>query len=258
VETNQIISSGLLELYAAGLASEAEQAQVQQWIQQHPEVAAEFEAIQKSMEQYAQQNAVAPNAQVKQKVLAAIQTETFQADTARVVPLKNYWKWAAAAAIALLIGSTVLNISYRNKYNEADAALKKTQQELTAANNNIAQVQQDMEIVQSKYSMPVALKGTAEQPDAVAKIFWMQNTGDVFLDPSNLPAVPKGKQYQLWAIVDGVPVDAGVILIAPNGNKYRIQKMKSFGRAEAFAISLEEEGPALQAPKGKVQVVGKI
>ena len=59
-----------------------------------------------------------------------------------------------------------------------------------------------------KHALPVVLNGTPKSPEALAKIFWMKNTGQVYIDPSNLPAVPEGKQYQLWAIVDGKPVDA--------------------------------------------------
>ena len=82
----------------------------------------------------------------------------------------------------------------------------------------------------------------------------MKNTGEVFIDPSNLPDVPKGMQYQLWAIVDGKPVDGGLI---KSDNKSHIQKMKSFGRAEAFAVTLETEG-GNPTPKGNMYVMGKI
>ncbi len=67
---------------------------------------------------------------------------------------------------------------------------------------------------------------------------------------------PAGKQYQLWAIVDGKPVDGGMIT-SKDGKNYNIQKMKTFGRAEAFAITLETAGGNPQ-PKGTMYVMGKI
>jgi anti-sigma-K factor RskA len=100
----------------------------------------------------------------------------------------------------------------------------------------------DMRWVHSPYSKPVALKGMEEMPDATAKIFWMENTGDVMIDASNLPDAPKGMQYQFWGIVDGTPVNGGMIITNDKGQKFRMQKMKSFGKAQAFAISLEKEG----------------
>ena len=76
MEVQDIISSGLLELYAAGLTSNAESAQVQAWVKQYPEVAAELKAIELGLENYAQANAVAPAADVKDKLFAQINTPT--------------------------------------------------------------------------------------------------------------------------------------------------------------------------------------
>jgi hypothetical protein len=42
-----------------------------------------------------------------------------------------------------------------------------------------------------------------------------------------------------------------------DGRIVHLQKMKSFGKAEAFAVSLEEAGPEKPQPS-KVVVLGKI
>jgi anti-sigma-K factor RskA len=114
----------------------------------------------------------------------------------------------------------------------------------------------DINVMTDKNSLPVVLKGTPHAPDALAKIYWMKTTGDVYVDPSNLPAVPSGKQYQLWAIVDGKPVDAG--MISTQKGIYHIQKMKSFGRAEAFAITLEKAGGSPTPSMDQMFVISKI
>ena len=150
-----------------------------------------------------------------------------------------------------------MNIVNYNKYTQAKNDLTSTQQSLAALEERNQSMEADMSVVQSKYSVPVALKGLEAAPDAAAKIFWMQNTGEVFIDPSNLPEAPQGKQYQLWAIVDGKPVDAGMILTSKNGDRYRIQKMKSFGKAEAFAVTLEKE-KGNPTPEGPMFVMGKM
>jgi anti-sigma-K factor RskA len=95
-------------------------------------------------------------------------------------------------------------------------------------------------VMTDRHALPVVLNGTPKSPEALAKLFWMKNTGQVYIDPSNLPAVPAGKQYQLWAIVDGKPEDAG--MITTEKGIYHIQKMKSFGKVDAFAITLEKTG----------------
>ncbi len=261
MNVQEIISSGLLELYAAGLASEAEQQQVQQWRVQYPEVAAELDAIESGLETYAQANAVTPKAEVKEKLFAQIN----QQPAAPVVnisagrgqePRFDIWKWAVAASVVLLLGSTVLNITFYNRSETAEAKLAIAEAQVKEASDMAETLKHDMDVVQSKYSLPVALKGMPEMPDAKAKIFWMTNTGDVMIDASNLPDAPAGMQYQFWAIVDNKPVDGGLIITNDKGKKFRMQKMKSFGHAEAFAISLEKAGG--NPTPTKVVSIGKI
>jgi anti-sigma-K factor RskA len=260
VEINDIISSGLLELYAAGLTSESETTQVQVWVKQYPEVAAELHAIEMGIEDYANINAITPTNDVKQKIFAEIntisQTNKIVDEPAKVIGINNYWKWAAAASVALLITSAIGNMLLYNNYTAANKNLQNTQQQLAIAEEKSNEIKTDLDVVHSPYSVPVSLVGQQTTPDAIAKIFWMKNTGEVMVDASNLPDAPAGKQYQFWAIVDGVPVDGGLIITTDKGKKFRMQKMKAFGKAQAFAISLEKEGgnptPTAVVSMGKI------
>lgn len=266
MEIKEIISSGLLEIYATGLASKEEAQQVEQWKKTYPEVEDELLAITTVLETYAQVHAIKPGENIKQKIFDSINPKeeskvipivTDGKNSSLVKPVTSFWKIAAAASVILLIGSIALNISTYNKYNEAEKGLVAVQQRLDETEEKNRLIEADMNVVQSKYSVPVALHGLEAAPDAVAKVFWMKNTGEVFIDPSNLPETPTGKQYQLWAIVDGKPVDGGMIISSKKGDKYRIQKMKTFGRAEAFAVTLENE-KGNPTPKGPMFVMGKM
>ncbi|MGG9964449.1 anti-sigma factor [Ferruginibacter sp. SUN106] len=265
MELQDIISSGLLELYAAGLTSPTETEQVENWVKQYPEVAAELNAIQSGIENYAQSNAITPAGNIKDKIFAAINTTpqintvantVVITDMAKVVGISSGWKWAAAASIALLIGSAAMNMVYYNKYDTASKSLQQTQQQLAEIATHDTEMKGEIDWVKNPNSMPVSLKETGTKPGTTAKIFWMKNTTEVMVDASNLPDAPAGMQYQFWAIVDGKPVDGGLIITNDKGKKFRMQKMKSFGRAEAFAISLEKEGGS--ATPTEVVSVGKI
>ncbi len=266
MQVQEIISSGLLELYAAGLTSQEETAQVEQWAKQYPEVAAELAEINGGLELYAKAQSIELNPSVKEKIFAQINTVEkpklvpirTEKEPVKIVTIPAYWKWVAAASILLLIGSIAFNFSIYNKYDEASKNLQQANEQLASAMDSNSSMKEDMGIVQSKYSEPVALHGMGAAPDAAAKIFWMKNTGEVYVDPSNLPNIERGKQFQLWAIVDGKPVDAGMILTSKKGDKYRIQKMKSFGKAEAFAITIEKEGGNPTPTMDKMVVMGKM
>ena len=268
MNAQEIISSGILELFSMGLTSAAETAEVNQWAAQYPEVAAEIEAIQTGLEKYALTHAIAPAALVKDKIFSAINSKsvapvvdlkTSDNNTAKIYSISPVWKYAAAASIILLVGSLIFNYTFYNKYQTANTELATTQSELQQQKDMADAMKKEFDVIGDKNAKPFILAGMPDVPDADARIYWMKNTGDVYIDPSNLPQPEKGKQYQFWAIVDGVPVSGGMIdtNIEINGKKVRLQKMKSFGQAQAFAVSLEDAGPEKPAPS-KVVVLGKI
>ena len=261
MEKQEIISSGLLEMYVMGATSNEETLQVENWRSMHSEIDEEIINIEKSFEAYAFANAITPSNSVKEQIFNTFKTENNFAynkneNSAKVISISPWRNIAAAAVVILLIGSSVLNFVYYNKYENANAKYDESQQQIASLNERVTDLDKDMGIVRSKFSEPVSLKGLEAAPEAAAKIFWMKNTGEVYVDPINLPMAPNGKQYQLWAIVDGKPVDGGMIT-SKDGKKYSIQKMKTFGKAQAFAITLETEGGNPQ-PKGTMYVMGEI
>lgn len=268
MELKDIISSGILEQYSLGLTSENENIQVREWIDQFPEVKVELGKIQLALEEYAFAHSIEPGQSFKEKILNRINVIPSQnipdanafpveeRENATVVNMPAYFKWAAAASVALLIGSLIFNYTYYNKYRSASTNLQVVQSELSRQKEIASAMNRDINVVTDKYARPVVLNGTPHAPDALAKIFWMKNTGEVYVDPTNLPQAAAGKQYQLWAIVNGKPVDAG--MISTRQGIYKIQKMKSFGKAEAFAITLEKEGGSPSPTMEEMYVIAKI
>jgi anti-sigma-K factor RskA len=254
VSKEQIISSGLLEAYLMGSNTPLENAQVEQFRLQYPEVNNEILEIEQTLEAYAFANAITPSYDVKKKITMALQMPTNSAtqnNTNKVVTLSP-WRNIAAASIALLIGSAIFNVVYFGKYKDANTKYKESEKAISTLNSNLSESSNDMNVIRSKYSLPLKLKPDIAPKDADAKIYWLTNTGEIYIDPSNLPAAPKGKQYQLWAIVDGKAIDAG--LIVSKDGTLKMQKMKTFGKAQAFAVTLEVEGGVV-ASKEKPYVI---
>ena len=243
-----IISSGILETYAMGICTEEETLQVQQWLQQFPELNTELEAIQSSIESYIIAGAIKPSDKVKENIFDSLNLkETIQNSSSNAsLPLfklstfNNRTTWSIAAAILLLLSFSA-TYNYYTKYKATFIELTQAKQSI----NEIAKLNEELtqsgKIVSNPSSIPVSLNGLETMPAAKAKIFWVKESGDVFIDATNLPQAPEGKQYQFWAIVNGVPVNGGLIVQTKSGS-FRLQRMKSFGKAEAFAISLEKNG----------------
>jgi anti-sigma-K factor RskA len=86
-------------------------------------------------------------------------------------------------------------------------------------------------------------------------VYWNTDSKDVYLLINNLPKPQSDKQYQLWAIVDGKPVDAGIFDIIEGAP---FIKLKNIARADAFAITLEKRGGSETPSMDAMYVMGKV
>jgi anti-sigma-K factor RskA len=100
----------------------------------------------------------------------------------------------------------------------------------------------------------VQLSGLPIAPDAKVSVYWNGKNQRTFLRIENLPPPPSDKQYQLWALADGKPIDAGVFDTATEA----IQTMKTIGVAQAFAITLEKKGGSASPTLDQMYAMGKI
>jgi anti-sigma-K factor RskA len=78
----------------------------------------------------------------------------------------------------------------------------------------------------------------------------------VALKVNNLPQPAADEQYQLWTIVDGSPVDMGVI---DNNFQEKLLAMKAVkGSPAAFAITLEKAGGSPTPTLEEMYVMGEV
>jgi anti-sigma-K factor RskA len=99
------------------------------------------------------------------------------------------------------------------------------------------------------------LTGVPASKDSHAVVFWNQNKKQVILAGIDLPKSPENKQYQLWALVDGVPVDAGVF---DTKSSHDLISMKSIEKSQAFAITLEPKGGSPTPHLEALCVIGNV
>ena len=167
--------------------------------------------------------------------------------------------FSMAASWALLALSVGVNIFFFNNWKTSEdkiLALESQNQIFAQQNKAIkASYQEEVAILQDADFKMIKLLGQKPSPNSKALIYFDKVRREVYLSALDLPVALKGKQYQLWAIVDGKPVDAGMIAGTAN-----ILKMKSFAKPVAFAISLEDTGGSTTeaGPKGEIYVMGAV
>lgn len=256
----EYISSGIVESYVLGLADASERAEFEQLCKKHPELVKARELFEESLEKHALTNAVTPPAATRQKVMAAIQDSVAQStqkiptmETSTPVRKMNAWRYVAAAAIILLAVSVwYTNNTIKDKETmAADKARAEKERDSTA--NIIQRIIQEREDMLKKETIVVNMQGTKNAPQSSANIYWDSTSANVYLVVNNMPALPNDKQYQLWAIIDGVPKDLGVFDVK---DKNMIIKMQGVQKASAFAITIEKQGGAPSPTLDSMQVMG--
>jgi hypothetical protein len=173
-------------------------------------------------------------------------------------------KYFAAAAVVLLVVSTGLNFYFFQQYKLYSSkydGIVASQQQL-AANTNVLQAkvqayESSLSIIKDPNMVAVKMPAapTSPSPGSMATIYWNKSTKDVFLLLNNMPQPESGKQYQLWAIVGGKPVDKGVFNMNDAG---ALIKMKNTPEAEAFAVTLEKQGGSPTPTMNQMYVMGTI
>jgi len=286
------IDSGILELYALGELSPAERAEVEAQAARHPEVRRELDQVQQALGIYAQAHAITPPAGMRERVLghfAANQNTPYEAPAPAVPTATSRLRgevdelarptqplaaapapepagrsmWAIAASVALLL-SLVGNLLLYSRWQAAShdlLALQGEQTRLAATQasyrEQLGEVRQQNAILRSDEFRAVALAGTPNAPTAKARVLYNPGTRKVYVDVKNLPALPAGKQYQLWALDKGKPVDAGV-LAAVTAAGDSLQQMKDIASAQAFAMTIEPRGGSVNPTLSTMTVMGQI
>ena len=298
----EYIESGILEQYALGELSPAEQAAVEAHAASHPEVREELQQVQAALGFYAEAHAITPPAGMRERVLANVLAQiappasTLRADVdavaqanpatrppapvaqpfvvapqAVVRPMssapvaeparRSIWAMAASVALILSLGVNALFYSRWREASDEVVALQSDQARFATTTNVVQKQRDDLrqenQVLRSDEFRTVALAGTKTAPAARAKVLYNPTTRKVYVDVRSLPALPAGKQYQLWALDNGKPVDAGVLLAATATGE-GIQQMKDISSAQAFAMTVEPVGGSVNPTLTTMTVVGNI
>jgi len=181
-----------------------------------------------------------------------------------LIQRSGFPRFVAAASLVLLLGSILLNLYLLSQYKHSIAQYKEllvSQEELTNANQSMNTKLESFEaaisLIKDRRMAIVKMPGvpTSPAPSSMATVYWNTNSKEVYVLVNQLPKPETGKQYQLWAIVDGKPVDAGVFDLAEGP---QLMKLKTIPNAQAFAITLEKQGGSETPTMTAIFVMGKV
>ncbi|MFN8348641.1 MAG: anti-sigma factor [Spirosomataceae bacterium] len=260
IDIKAYIESGILEDFLSGNVSEQERREVECLSKIYPELKNELDQLGEAIERHAFAHRVAPPTELKDKIMAQLEfadesptdgavegAETEEDQTPVIAmntrPSSFQWGWVAAASVAALIGSAVY---FNARVESLDNTVAQQANELKRKTELIA----DLNNADNQF---VTLKGVEKSPNSAVRVVWNPKTQEVNLNVLSLPVPEASKQYQLWALVGGKPVDLGVFDVNTG-----MQKMKAIPQAEAFAVTLEQKGGSPTPHLEQLYVMGKV
>lgn len=261
------IESGIIERFVLGETNDQETNEVLAYAKRYPEIQSEIEAIENSLIQLAESSRYQASEKTEKELMSKLFGETVNkpADDFKITPVSthktnNNSAYLKAASLALLI-SVGANIYYYSKYKNSSDELMALQSEnvLMAENNKVLDagyktLEKQYEAISSFDVIPVHLNGTALNPSAKAIVFYNPVKQEIVLQTDKLPKTDSEKQYQLWAIVDGKPVDAGVF---DAGNIAKLE-LKGILNPSAFAVTIEKRGGSVNPTLEMMILLGNL
>lgn len=268
------IESGILELYVLGDITHNEKLQVEDMAKKHPAIKAELDDIERSMELYAEHSAIDPSEELRSRILNSMVTNLADdnifnkrnkpADNIITLPVQkttNYYKYAFAACLALLVASGIALVNLDNKLQESNTQLAVLQSNNQHIVNRVNLVETELGVLRDTSYKILKLNATAHAPKGTAvTIAWSPVKKKVMIDMATLkmPVNDKNHQYQLWAMVAGKPVNLGVFDASPDSTDMKEMKEIAAIKTDAFAVTLEPRGGSVNPTMDQMMVLGKF
>ncbi len=276
MDIEKYISSGILESYVLDQLTDQERAEVDMILKAYPEVQNELNQIEESLEQLALNTAIKAPSNLKGDIFSKLEEGDESAEVqnreeakhAPVIPLQTVnkrntkvWPYAVAASLTVGLFSSYLAYDYRQKWKAAskDQLDLKTSNQLISnqydqVNQRLNLLENDLKVLGNINFEKIKMNAIDETQSIAANVYWNSTTQEAYLNTGNLQELPEEKQYQLWAIVEGAPVDMGVF---DAGSSYLL-KMKDITGASMFAVTIEPKGGSKNPTLEAMQVAGKI
>lgn len=247
---NEIRESGLLELYVLGALDGTELTQVEQALISFPELSADLNTIERTLQTYATANAVSPSPGLKNKILEEARKNKLNNNNStnnHSGGNRNYDFLKGLLALLSLL-SIFFAYSWYNSYQslkqmeesnqrdmevcdsirEASTKQYARYQDLTNPNNRIIQ---NAEI--EKY------------PETEIYLYHNSTDKKNYIQLASLPPIDNNTQsYQLWSIIGNNPPQPLDVFQSDGENVFAVQHIDD---TQVYAITIERKG-GVQSP----------
>ncbi len=234
----EILESGLLEEYIAGLLDEEQKSRVEQALAQHPELRAEYQQLQQVLETFASSIAVKPPSGLKRRIVHSLSESSRKPNNL----FNRNWSIAASVAAIILLGTSLaLGIANRNLNDDKQlltSNLEQISEQYDIQNSKLELFAGAMGFLKNPNTGKYVLSGNQLAPGLQTVAYWNPVDQQSYLDILNLPELPDRQCFQLWADVEGEMVSLGVI----SSLEEDLVPLPFLTNAASLNITIEPEG----------------
>jgi anti-sigma-K factor RskA len=237
----------LMAGYVLGNLTPEEAEELQQLLAAHPELGEEMHSLQEVLAAmpYALPE-VQPAAVVRSRILTAAQHQPAQlAPTSRRDRRQSMalWGGSIAAVLALAIGLDNLNL----------------RQQLATTQAKIASQKDLIAMLQAPQTKLVTLKGMDQMSKAAGNVVITPGEAGAIVVLQDLPPLPPGQTYNLWAVASGQKVAAGNFTANPQGRVFVKVPLTSAtsDRVTNLVVTIEAS-PTPLSPQGPMVMTSNL
>lgn len=248
MDIKEYIASGTLELYALGAATDQERREVECLSSIYPEIKQELDRLTEAMENYALTYSAEPPPDLKAQIMSKLSFGEPQPEpVVKPMPISRptyNFTWVAAASVGLImLAFALFLVNQLRESQQVQVTLRSTNNSLQEEIRQIRERQLNADAALALLKKPgtriISVVGNEKAPSGKLAVFWNASSKEVAIEVSGLPKLADDQQYQLWSLVDGKPIDAGVF----ENNGAGVQRLnRSITAADAFAVTIERRG----------------
>ena len=245
----------LAPLFAIGATTPEETSAVEAALRADPELAAEVSAFRDAATVMATATPVAPSSALKAQLMAAVASSPTAAGGRATgasqrpiltseAPRRPAWQpIALAASLLVAVGLGANTFRLRGELDRVRASVAALDTQLQSRErtlNTLLEAERDLHVVYLQSEAGAAGPGM--------QFFWNTKQGSAVAHVFRLNSAPDGRDYQIWALVDGKPVSLSVFNSDADGRALveRFTLPASTAGVSAVLVSLEPKGGSVQ------------
>jgi anti-sigma-K factor RskA len=174
-------------------------------------------------------------------------------------PARGWLALAAGLLVGVALGALVARTLLVEQARRAEARSLALEARRGEAEAELARLRGELVVARQALSLlrsreVVMLAGLPAAPEAGGQVFVDRREGRALFVARDLPALPPDRVYQLWRIVDGSPLPAGLLVPGAAGGGYLLVESVGEAPAETWAVTVEPAGGVPQ-PTGAMVLI---